>query len=805
MGERIVITGIKRKTTAIESTFRFFQTVDLIINHFKREADKQKIYELTDSFSKEITLKDFLIATASIHLYHNIGIRVEESNELDQITVASTKNLEILEKKILFDEVSLILKDSLNLEIDLLSRLINLENKIISFLIEERKSELNDLQKRRMVKAIEDGIEQDLIEIVLKYPPFYFYDLIGDLIGLTDKIKIEILEESSAFKDLSIELEKKLKGKEKEDKVIELSTLNRLIDKIQTLFEFKSYKELQTQAMPIRMIKRKVMDYNLNRFPISIPGLNTYLKANKIKKQLIEKIGIALKEKINYEQFENDTLMFLKSEIIKQLKTNPNDFIYFLQNLNESSFSEIIYMLNKYGLYNILHLINADENLIQEIKQNMIRYNIDKFNIVDLNKEEKNLIFLAKNAISTLDFPSLNKIIKKFDDLDDINLLKLLNQDKKDLEELWKIIEEKTGCSINDFREYVRKKEVIDKVFLQDLKLNSYSQILTLLNFEEIIDNITKQIYFYIFSKIVRQISRIIEIYLKISNEKALFLLALKKMYGTTDSEKWVWIKLEELIIVRIIAMQKELVVILNALNQPFLVNGFIFARLTNLSLNEGINEFKEKPSLIFEKIKPLPLKADIISPVSYCLAYDLIKKFERVEEKRKLKVIQIIESKEKEKEKKKEEIRKKQEISTLNWIERRITSSLMRINSPGINPNQLYWQEKDTKTAIDNIKLHSELKGNAVDLFSEFFNFAVDKIKSFAQEMKLPNYEIINKIVVDITEKILEGRLGHAPSSQEIETMLEGERFEIAKQISIRIGKMLDKALYSKFKKKGR
>ncbi|TFF99217.1 MAG: hypothetical protein EU540_07060, partial [Promethearchaeota archaeon] len=123
-----MITGIKRKETAIESTFRFFQTVDLIINHFKREADKQKIYELTDSFSKEITLKDFLIATASIHLYHNIGIRVEESNELNQITVDSTKNLEILEKKILFDEVGLILKDSLNLEIDLLNRLISLEN-----------------------------------------------------------------------------------------------------------------------------------------------------------------------------------------------------------------------------------------------------------------------------------------------------------------------------------------------------------------------------------------------------------------------------------------------------------------------------------------------------------------------------------------------------------------------------------------------------------------------------------------------------------------------------------------------------
>ena len=41
-----MISGVKRKTTAIESAYRFFQTVDLFISHFKREADKNKIFEL---------------------------------------------------------------------------------------------------------------------------------------------------------------------------------------------------------------------------------------------------------------------------------------------------------------------------------------------------------------------------------------------------------------------------------------------------------------------------------------------------------------------------------------------------------------------------------------------------------------------------------------------------------------------------------------------------------------------------------------------------------------------------------------
>ena len=797
MGERIMISGIKRKTTAIESTYRFFQTVDLIINHFKREADREKIFELT---SQETTLKDLLIATSAIHLYHNLGIRVRDSMEASHISTDSTKNLEILEKKILSEEVASLLKNSLILEIDMLKRSILLENQIINFLVDDRKSILNDLQKSQKLSEIDNIIEQNLLEIILKYPPFYFYDLIGDLMGLSDDIKINILEESSAFKDLSIEIEKKLEREEKEDKFIEISTLNRLINKIQTEFEFKSYKELQMQNMPVRMIKRKIMEYTLNRFPISLPGLNTFLETNNLKIQLIEKIGNALDKKINYEQFERDVLDFLKSEVIKQLKTNPNDFIYFLQCLNESSFNEIIYLLNKYGINNILHLLNVDDDLAQEVKKSMIRYNIDKFDIMALNTEKKNLLVLAKKAICSLEYSNIDDFLKNSDDFSEFNLSEVLFLDNDELQGIWKSIEENNGIKLNDLRDFARKKDVIDRVFLQSLQLKNYSQLLLLLNFDDILNNLTKDIFYYLFSKIIRQISRIIELFLKITNDKALLLVALKKISGTTESEEWVRIKLEELVINRLLKRQKELVIVFNADNQPFLVNGFILARFTDLSLNEGLSELRENTSPIYEEIKPLKLKEDIISPVSYCIAYDLVKRFENFEELRKLKVEHIIEEKEKIKIEQKKKIREKQEVSTLNWIERRVTSSLMRINSPGINPNQLYWQEKDTKTATDNIKLHSELEGNIIDLFSEYFQFAMEKIRGFS-DINIPNNEKIYSIVANIIEKELEKRLNHAPSQEEISNMLEGERFQIAKQIAIKIGKILDKALYSKFK----
>lgn len=800
MGEGIMISGVKRKTTAIESTFRFFQTVDLIISHFKREADKNKIFEL---ISQKTTFNDLLIATATIHIYHSLGIRVQKILDLDKFTYDSTRNLELTEKKIIIEEVSSLLKDSLLLEVNLLNKIIDLENKFISLLIEERKPELQEIQKEKMMKDIEIIIEQELREIVLNYPPFYFYDLLGDLIGLTNEVKKDILEESAAFKDISIELEKKLELEEKEDKFIELATLNRLINKTRKDFEFKSYKELQIEAMPVRMIKRKVIDFNFNRFPISIPGLNSFMAANNLKKDLIKKIEDGLREKINYEQFEKKVLTFLKFVLIKKLKENPNDFIYFLQCLNECGFDDIIYVLNKYGVYNVLYLLNIDEELSDKVKKNMVRYNIKKLDIVSLNDDKQNLIYLATKAISELNFQYVREIVDESDSISEFDLLKIINKETNDYPDLLRVLEEKTGTNINTLREYIGKKQAIDKVFLNELKLKNYSHILFVLEFEDIINELAKDIFFYILSKILRQLSRIIELYFKVSNDRSLFLLTLKKIYGTTESEDWVKIKLEELIIQRLNKRQEELVIVFNAVNQPFLVNGFILARLMEISLKNAISELKNKESPVYEGITPLKLKTDLISPISYCIGYDIIKRFEKSEKLRKSEVERIIESKEKEKEAKAKKLREEQELSTLNWIERRITSSLMRINSPGINPNQLYWQEKDTKIATDNIKLHSELKGDPIELICQFFNFAVEKIKTFTSDIKLPDNEKVKYIVNDTTEKVLMKRLSKIPTSEEKGNLLDGERYEIGNQIAEKIGRLLDKALYTKFKSK--
>jgi len=773
-----MISGVKRKTTAVESTYRFFQTIDLIISHLKRDADKKIIFALIHT---NPTLRSLLIATAAVHLYHYMGIKVQESLESNKFTFDSTKELELKEKKILIEEVDSLLKTSFELEGSIFNNIIDLENSFLTLLIEERTSNLQQTQRVKKINDIETQIERELLNIISKFPSFYFYDFIGDLIGLNDITKREILAESAGLKATSIEMEKKLESEDKEDKYIEVSTLNRLIEKMQKQFEFKSYKELQVQTMPIRMIKKRILEHEFNKFPISVPGLRNYLEGNNLKKRIIGSIESAFKENINYEQFEEKILSELKFELLKQFKTNPNDFIYFLQSLYESSFEDIIFLINKRGIKDTLHLINVNYELVENVKKNMIRYNIKEQDLIALNDKNKNLINLAKKTLCNLKFPFLENIITKFGNFTEFSLIKILYRNDVELEELWTILEEKLNFSINDLREFVRKKQIIDKIFFQDLGLSNYSQIILLNDFDKILNNLVKDLFYFLLSKILRQLSRVIELYGMVSNDKALFTSALKRTGKTIDIEDWAQIKLEELSIERLIKRQKELVVVFNANNQVFLVNGFILSRLTNTSLEESIFELKNEDSYIYKEILHLKLKADLISPISYCIAYDLIKRFESFEKVEKEKVYIATEAEKKIEKDKKIEIRKIQEENTLNWIERKITSTLMGINRPGLNPRQ----------------------GGCFNRFCEFYHFAAEKIKSHMVNMNLPNYDRIKSDISAIIDRILSERLGHAPNSVEIDKMLDGERYGIAKEITKKIGVLLDDAVYLKFKKK--
>ena len=78
----------------------------------------------------------------------------------------------------------------------------------------------------------------------------------------------------------------------------------------------------------------------------------------------------------------------------------------------------------------------------------------------------------------------------KVGDITEFDLNKLLFRNEVEFDELWDILEKKTGFKINNLREFVRKKQTIDKIFFRDLKLSNYSQIILLIDYEEIFNNL---------------------------------------------------------------------------------------------------------------------------------------------------------------------------------------------------------------------------------------------------------------------------------------------------------------------------
>jgi hypothetical protein len=129
-----------------------------------------------------------------------------------------------------------------------------------------------------------------------------------------------------------------------------------------------------------------------------------------------------------------------------------------------------------------------------------------------------------------------------------------------------------------------------------------------------------------------------------------------------------------------------------------------------------------------------------------------------------------------------------------------------MRISSKGINPTTLYWNnKKDTSTCSDNIKLHSEILGDntVVERFTDFYFFAVSRMKELWPQMKTPDYEKLKSEVYEICAQEMIVRIGLKPTEEIIdEKIIDGDRWNIANKISSLIGKRLDKILYKKFKK---
>ncbi|MHA1474790.1 MAG: hypothetical protein ACTSQ5_06345 [Promethearchaeota archaeon] len=806
MGE---IVAVRRSKVAEEGIQRFFQSIYQILNHFKRKADRELLYKIT---TEENTLTNLIVASTTIHIYHFLGIRTKSDEEMVSRT-SNIKAFQNAEKKEIFSELIDLVGDSINYELEFFKLSIDYEEQILKSMVSGE-----DLDERFTLKLSEQ-IEEHIIESLNKYPISYWIDHIGELTGYSDVVKNKILTETAGLKIIGTDLEKTLVEEGRRDQYLELTTFSQLIEKSKKDFEFASIRDLKIETFPIKLMTNQIIRYVLNIYPISTRGMKQYLIATDLKKKIYAELLAANKKSTNYMEMEERILNEIMIELKNQASLDPNDFVYFIQNLLELNFEETYAILSRLGISNIPLFCHVQKFDLEAFFEDINLNQLSKMSFMKVGKKENDLQ-KVEDKLNELKNRGKYKSALSGQEI----VLNSTPEGEKNIE----LACQMANVDFEKYKQLCRKKQIITNIIQKKYPLKGpYSCYSMVYDLPEIFQNLSRHVYYKYIEKVCRHIARVLETYIKIKEDKGLYLHGLRRIFNSTEEEEWVVVNIEELIIQRIMDRQHELSIIFNAETDAYLVNSFILARLLDIDLKSAMNMLKNEPSSVYKNAVELTLPKELISPRSYIIAYDILTRFKEHQELILIKKEQVFEAKQEEKIQYEKDVKEARTLTTLNWIDKKITSGLISISATTTNPTKLYWNEKDQRITSENLKMHSELKNikicrvcgqeltnspcpehpgnekeaNPVDLFSSFYAFALSRIKLHWSKFKIPTYELIFNEVLNWVVETSEKRLGKKIIPEESTNLLEGERLEISNKIASSIGTYLDKALYKKFK----
>ncbi|MHA1561668.1 MAG: hypothetical protein ACTSPA_06030, partial [Promethearchaeota archaeon] len=378
MGE---IVAVRRSKVAEEGIQRFFQSIYQILNHFKRKADRELLYKLT---TEENTLTNLIVASTTIHIYHFLGIRTKSDEEMVSHT-SNIKAFQNAEKKEIFSELIDLVGDSINFELEFFKLSIDYEEQILKSMLSGE-----DLDERFTLKLSEQ-IEEHIIESLNKYPISYWIDHIGELTGYSEVVKNEILTETAGLKIIGTDLEKTLVEDGRRDQYLELTTFSKLIEKSKKDFEFASIRDLKIETFPIKLMTNQIIRYVLNIYPISTRGMKQYIKATDLKKKIYAELLAANKKSTNYMKMEERILNEIMIELKNQASLDPNDFVYFIQNLLELNFEETYTILSRLGISNVPLFCHVQKFDLEAFFEDINLNQLSKMSFMKVGKKQNDL------------------------------------------------------------------------------------------------------------------------------------------------------------------------------------------------------------------------------------------------------------------------------------------------------------------------------------------------------------------------------------------------------------------------------
>ncbi|MHA1776853.1 MAG: hypothetical protein DRO88_10115 [Promethearchaeia archaeon] len=807
MSDRSVIIP---SSTAEESAQKYFQTIQLLLTRFKRSSNRHEIYKLT---GERTTLSNLLAGACAIQCFHYLGIRTQSKETM--ISRESQENLqEIQEKQELFHEISLLFNNMLDNELNILLSFSNFESQILENLLNQA-----GLLDYKINSHEREHARDFLFETLQIYPDIIWLDIIGKYLGLTTTIRVSISQTRAKIRPTSIDLEKELISETGHDKYIELSTVQILYHRLLKNYNLKSLKEIRLNPTLLEKILTDILKFQKANLPDTKEELYQYLIGLRFRIAFFKKLQQANSTKIKFERLEKTLIEWIIQQLKEKAVNNIDNFRIFLEKILEFNPTQLKSLFSQYGF--------NDYRFFGEIQTINVQEFLQAASLNQLTKED----FLQFNKYVEI----LDKIQKLVDEIHQKNQLKGTKSITKILQENDEfelgILQQACdfiNIDLNYLKSIFLKKLIISSSIQPKFPLSGEIENYALLfDIDHINYQIAEDVFFNLFSNIIIQIARIYETYVKVKKDKSIILLGLKRIFDSTEEEDWIRVKIEELIIQRLMHRQEELTFIFDAQNDCFFVNAFILARFFDSTLQRELKSLSEEPAFFYSEVGQIPLKKALFSPHSYVIAYEILERFKSSRISIRKEREEILEKKKKKDKKKREKISSEQQLNTFNWIEKKITSALISVSAVSVNPTSIYWTEKDNRLSLESLLIHAKLTHRKIcsecgkdtttslcedhpsssidatpmDLVSQYYHFAISRIKELYPSMKYPKYAEIFKQVQEMMNQTMSARLNQQITRELSTSVLDGELRDVAAQIVKKIGKILDKAIYKKFK----
>ncbi|MHA1796809.1 MAG: hypothetical protein ACTSVY_00035 [Candidatus Helarchaeota archaeon] len=796
------ISGVQRRKTAAEGARRFI-TTELLTSRLRRESDREKIIELVGETG---TIQDFLIATGVIHLYYYVGLKTQDLAKISESMIAADaeKLYEKTQQQHLLKELKEICQEFILREIEVYEKELNLDLQIINNTIEKNQSK-DPLKDQKYEESNQKLIHKTLISLFRKYSEQFFYDFIGKMYDLADEKRNDILLKASDLKPTSLEIEQELiKEYDNDEKFIESTTFNQLKTQINKMWNLKGHvRQLETQKVLLKRIESDILKKILEKLPFSKIGLDAKKAALELKHEIISYIKEIYKEDKNLMEVEEEICKKIKFDLLKQALVGPQFFLNFLSEYLDIPFNDVLEYLKEYQINSVPAFCQALSIPIKPIKEKLHQLNIGDRELSQLS--ETGALIKAKTFFQNYKAQTQSEYVTG------LTIEQLFEESNNTNNHIIEKIEDAVKVSRTRIKQLLEFEKKLNKEILTPFEFNGVSQLRLTLSLEKVLDKLEKDLFYSNFKNFLHFFSRIIELYQKIKKDKEIFLMAFKRISDLKNSEKWIRVKLEDLIIEKIMKRQNEIQE-LSLKYDPLYINSLIYARLTDESLDSAKKQLSSTKSPIFKQVLPIALKYENIPPVSYATSYDILMRIEDAYFERKKKKEKKI-KKQKERDESKSTI---QDIDTYSWIEKRISMALMRMGK--VDPTDLYWNEKDSEKLSKMILLHTKIKenklicsvdgeyveqqcsnhpsaqiitGGVIENIACLYKFAVQRIKDIEYSRIL---EIVKNEALDILNK---------RGKNEIDKLVEGEIQELGKRMGEKLGKILNNKLYKAFRKK--